>query len=66
MYNADIAIGAGGTTSWERCCMGLPTIIVISASNQELASKSLQISGAAIVLQNNSNLIKKLKKKLCL
>ncbi|MBV9550170.1 MAG: UDP-2,4-diacetamido-2,4,6-trideoxy-beta-L-altropyranose hydrolase, partial [Alphaproteobacteria bacterium] len=25
MAQADIAVGAGGTTSWERCCLGLPT-----------------------------------------
>ena len=28
MAATDLAIGAGGTTSWERCCLGLPTIMV--------------------------------------
>jgi UDP-2,4-diacetamido-2,4,6-trideoxy-beta-L-altropyranose hydrolase len=31
---ADLAIGAGGSTTWERCCLGLPTIAVIIAENQ--------------------------------
>lgn len=34
MADADLAIGAGGTTSWERLCLGLPTIIISIAENQ--------------------------------
>ncbi len=34
MLQADLAIGAGGSTSWERCCLGLPAIIVTLAENQ--------------------------------
>jgi len=35
MIRADFAIGAGGATSWERCCLGLPALIVTMAKNQE-------------------------------
>jgi UDP-2,4-diacetamido-2,4,6-trideoxy-beta-L-altropyranose hydrolase len=35
MAKADLAVGAGGTTTWERCCMGLPSIVITTASNQE-------------------------------
>ena len=28
MLNADLAIGAGGSTSWERCCLGLQTLFL--------------------------------------
>ncbi len=39
----DIAIGSGGTHTWERCCLGLPTFVHSIAKNQEnlirLASK---------------------------
>lgn len=34
MMNADLALGAGGSTTWERCCLGLPTLAVIIAENQ--------------------------------
>jgi UDP-2,4-diacetamido-2,4,6-trideoxy-beta-L-altropyranose hydrolase len=34
MAKADLAIGASGTTSWERLCLGLPTVVVSIADNQ--------------------------------
>lgn len=34
MCEADLAIGAGGTTLWERCCLGLPSIAFALADNQ--------------------------------
>ncbi|MBT6471973.1 MAG: UDP-2,4-diacetamido-2,4,6-trideoxy-beta-L-altropyranose hydrolase, partial [Candidatus Marinimicrobia bacterium] len=34
MLEADLAIGAGGSTSWERCCLGLPTLLFVTAENQ--------------------------------
>ena len=34
MANADLAIGAGGSTTWERCCLGLPSAIITLADNQ--------------------------------
>ena len=34
MLKADLSIGAGGATSWERCCMGLPSIVITLADNQ--------------------------------
>ena len=34
MLRADLALGAGGVTSWERCCLGLPTIVTAVAENQ--------------------------------
>jgi len=35
MAEADLAIGAGGTAIWERCCLGLPTITFCLALNQQ-------------------------------
>ena len=35
LLNADAAIGAGGSTSWERCCLGLPSLAFIVATNQK-------------------------------
>ena len=31
---ADLSIGAGGSTTWERCCLGLPSLVISMASNQ--------------------------------
>lgn len=35
MNIADLSIGAGGTTTWERCFLGLPAIVTAVAENQE-------------------------------
>ena len=34
MADADVAIGAAGATTWERCCLGLPSIQIVLANNQ--------------------------------
>ncbi|MGJ9458019.1 UDP-2,4-diacetamido-2,4,6-trideoxy-beta-L-altropyranose hydrolase [Oceanobacillus sp. CF4.6] len=34
MTEADLAIGAGGSTTWERCYVGLPAITIETAENQ--------------------------------
>lgn len=34
MGEADLSLGAGGTTTWERCFLGLPTIVTAVAENQ--------------------------------
>jgi UDP-2,4-diacetamido-2,4,6-trideoxy-beta-L-altropyranose hydrolase len=46
MRDADIAVGGAGTTSWERCCLALPTITLVLAENQRLAADNLQRAGA--------------------
>jgi spore coat polysaccharide biosynthesis predicted glycosyltransferase SpsG len=50
MLTADIMIGAGGTTSWERATLGLPCLLVIAADNQRANAKLLAEQGAARVL----------------
>lgn len=49
MSQADIAIGAAGTTSWERCCLGLPSVLVVTADNQRRIAAALHAAGAAFV-----------------
>ena len=46
MAAADLAFGACGTASWERCLLGLPTIVVIFAKNQEAPTRGLVEAGA--------------------
>lgn len=41
MAQADLAIGAGGATTWERMCLGLPTVVISIAENQLPASEAL-------------------------
>lgn len=52
MAESDLAIGAAGATSWERCCLGLPTIMVVLAENQRAVARGLRDSGAAMVLDS--------------
>lgn len=53
MANSDLAIGAAGATSWERCCLGLPTIMIVLADNQKLAADALDKINAALKLSND-------------
>ncbi|MBR0694882.1 UDP-2,4-diacetamido-2,4,6-trideoxy-beta-L-altropyranose hydrolase [Bradyrhizobium lablabi] len=46
MLQADLAIGAGGTMNWERCCLGLPTLAMDIADNQVAALTALARAGA--------------------
>lgn len=50
MTEADLAIGAAGSTSWERCCLGIPTIMVICAENQRAGALALSAAGAAVLI----------------
>lgn len=50
MADADLAIGAVGGTTWERCAVGLPTLMVIIADNQTPAATALDRAGAAILI----------------
>ena len=47
---ADVAIGAAGSSTWERCTLGLPSALVILADNQRPAAEALAERGAALVL----------------
>lgn len=50
MADSDLAIGAAGSTSWERCALGLPSIIVVLAENQKSIAIALDSAGAARVM----------------
>lgn len=51
MADSDLAIGAAGSTSWERCCLGLPTIMLVLADNQNKVAQGLENAGAATVIE---------------
>lgn len=56
MLQADLAFGAAGATSWERCCLGLPTLVSVSAENQKMVSTVLDGVGAIRLLNDGMEL----------
>jgi len=48
MFRADLAVGAGGVATSERMCMGLPSVVVTIAPNQERPIASLAEEGIVI------------------
>ena len=48
MYKADLAIGAGGSTAWERCALALPTLVISLAENQSQIINTLAKINAVV------------------
>jgi len=55
MHWSDLAIGAGGSMSWERCYMNLPVIVISLAENQIEICQTLNDKGIIKYLGDNSN-----------
>jgi UDP-2,4-diacetamido-2,4,6-trideoxy-beta-L-altropyranose hydrolase len=47
---ADIGIGGAGSSAWERCTLGLPTLQLVLADNQRAAAAALEASEAALAV----------------
>jgi len=56
MANSDFAIGAAGSTTWERCCLGLPSLLIVQAENQKTIAKYMELNKAALIVKIISNL----------
>lgn len=69
MSESDLAIGAGGATTWERMCLGLPTILVSISDNQLPACNALAkaqlVSYAGHVTNINAELLKRRILEIC-
>lgn len=50
MAGADLAVGAGGSATWERCFLGLPSLTMIIAENQAQLAHDIDAAGAAVNL----------------
>ena len=50
MVDCDLAIGAAGATAWERCCLGLPSVVLVLADNQKPGAEALAAAGCALIL----------------
>ena len=59
MLNSDLFIGAGGTTTWERFYMGLPSIVTIISDDQKESIEFLSDMGHIINLGLAKNVTSK-------
>jgi UDP-2,4-diacetamido-2,4,6-trideoxy-beta-L-altropyranose hydrolase len=57
MADADLAIGAGGSACWERCCLGLPSLLIAVADNQVAIAKGLASINACVYLGSSDSMI---------
>lgn len=64
MTDCDLAIGAAGATSWERCCLGLPCIMLVLAENQQTIARGLAAAGAVRVLDKGGSIEEQLPRLL--
>lgn len=56
LAGADLAIGAAGTSSYERCCLGVPALAVQVADNQADNMAAICEAGAAVSLGDRRTL----------
>lgn len=55
MAAADLGIGGGGATTWERCVLGLPSLTTILADNQSETSHAVAAAGATVLVGSTKN-----------
>jgi UDP-2,4-diacetamido-2,4,6-trideoxy-beta-L-altropyranose hydrolase len=51
MAESDLCIGAAGSTSWERCCLGLPALQLALAANQKPINAALVLAESVLTVQ---------------
>jgi UDP-2,4-diacetamido-2,4,6-trideoxy-beta-L-altropyranose hydrolase len=61
MVDSDLAVGAAGGTAWERCCLGLPSLLVALADNQISGARALEACGAALLLGDANSVAHRLQ-----
>jgi UDP-2,4-diacetamido-2,4,6-trideoxy-beta-L-altropyranose hydrolase len=60
MTSCDLAIGAGGSTTWERCALGVPTITIVLAENQQEVGLQMECLQASLVVKSTEGFENKL------
>lgn len=60
MAGADLAIGACGSSVWERCCLGLPTLVITVADNQIQIADQLAKAGVIDLLGHQNQISNKI------
>lgn len=56
MADADLFIGGGGSTTWEKCCLGLPSLIISTAINQNAIAVGCDQAGIGIHINKSKNI----------
>ena len=62
---ADLAIGAGGSVTWERCCLGLPTLAICVADNQRKQLADAASEGLLYAPEPKDELSLVIKRHVC-
>lgn len=57
MAESDLCIGGAGGSAWERCSLGLPSVILILSANQYFSAMALQAHDAAWVVSDPKQLM---------
>lgn len=69
LSKADLVIGAAGSSVWERCTLGLPSMVIVTADNQRHIAAGLKRQHAALVVSENElgnkKIMSKLLKNIC-
>jgi UDP-2,4-diacetamido-2,4,6-trideoxy-beta-L-altropyranose hydrolase len=65
MAAADLAIGAGGSATWERCCLGLPTFSICTADNQVSQVANAASEGLLYAPEIRGDLPHAIRRHLC-
>lgn len=60
MANADLAIGAGGSATWERCAVALPSIVLTVADNQVPSTQIMAKEGRLLYLGDQAEVSAKM------
>jgi UDP-2,4-diacetamido-2,4,6-trideoxy-beta-L-altropyranose hydrolase/UDP-4-amino-4,6-dideoxy-N-acetyl-beta-L-altrosamine N-acetyltransferase len=64
MADSDLAIGAAGSTAWERCCLGLPSIVLTLADNQKAGAAALASTGCSLLIHDRSTAANEIKQAI--
>lgn len=52
--SADLVVGAPGSASYERCCLGRPSLLVVTAENQMANAVALEAVNAAVIVRGGA------------
>jgi UDP-2,4-diacetamido-2,4,6-trideoxy-beta-L-altropyranose hydrolase len=65
MAAADLAIGAGGSATWERCCLGLPSLVFCTADNQQKQLADAAREGLLYAPEVSADLSRTIQRHVC-